>query len=651
MLAALSQPPRPSPLAEDQWEALGRRLARLERLVQSVPELGEQAVAGQIAPLIAAQQAQQAAVEPQATAVAAAMAQLSAAAGQMSESQDRLARLLAEFEALQARLDQIAGQFASNVFAPGAAAASEGPSFAAVADQLMQQLQDSVQQLLQQQPQQQPVQGFASTDLSDLLLSLQQQVQGLGAALQQVQMDIPVQIQLAFEQASQLTVTTTGSGVDVYDGSAYDGTFSSNANSAATAASAASAAAQGIAEVRQLLTGVQKSCEDLQMQVGALAAQVAAQQAVTFDHQQASAAAVAENISGSNSSADALLQAAEAAQQQLAEAASQATRDLSGQLSGLCSSLELQLLDLQQQLVAAATAAATQAATEAAAAAAAAAAVASSSAGANGSSRSTTQHHGSSTDSVPEQPGGYYEEVAAGGWAGYQQEQQQQAGVEASNGPAISAGVAANPAGGHTLASSYGSLDLQAGGFSIPDGQPGMWFDGAADTPGQTQQQQQQQPYVGQPIGEIAPAEQPGVLASAAAAGGVAAAGPRLSAPVIPDIASLSEEQLRTEGLRLLRSGREATSGTGSYAGSGPDFAAAESQLQAAVACFMAAVDSEPTDTRALGNLGNALLAQGELKKSLLDELRLTAAQGGLGFGGGAAAQWQSLELAENRLR
>jgi len=59
-------------------------------------------------------------------------------------------------------------------------------------------------------------------------------------------------------------------------------------------------------------------------------------------------------------------------------------------------------------------------------------------------------------------------------------------------------------------------------------------------------------------------------------------------------------------------------------------------------------VEAEQQDTRALGNLGNALLAQGELKKALLDELLLSVAQGGLGLGSGAA---QSLQAAEARLR
>eukprot|EP00879_Flechtneria_rotunda_P007727 GHRR01008100.1.p1 GENE.GHRR01008100.1~~GHRR01008100.1.p1 ORF type:complete len:494 (+),score=215.03 GHRR01008100.1:203-1483(+) len=117
----------------------------------------------------------------------------------------------------------------------------------------------------------------------------------------------------------------------------------------------------------------------------------------------------------------------------------------------------------------------------------------------------------------------------------------------------------------------------------------------------------------------------------------------------IPNIQTLSGEQLRTEGLRLLRTGRDATRGTGSFTTSGPDFAAAEGLLQAAVACFSTAVESEPQDTRALGNLGNALLAQGELKKALLDELRLSASQEGLGLAALAGAQ--SLELADMHLR
>lgn len=51
---------------------------------------------------------------------------------------------------------------------------------------------------------------------------------------------------------------------------------------------------------------------------------------------------------------------------------------------------------------------------------------------------------------------------------------------------------------------------------------------------------------------------------------------------------------------------------------------------------------------RALGNLGNALLAQGELKKALLAELQLAVAQDGSGIGREGRV---SIEGAEARLR
>ena len=44
-------------LSEDQWEALGRRLARLERLVESLPELGDQTTAARLAGLLEGQAA------------------------------------------------------------------------------------------------------------------------------------------------------------------------------------------------------------------------------------------------------------------------------------------------------------------------------------------------------------------------------------------------------------------------------------------------------------------------------------------------------------------------------------------------------------------------------------------------------------------
>lgn len=50
MFTQTSQP-KPTLLADEQWEALGRRLARLERLIEQVPELGQQAVAAQLQPV------------------------------------------------------------------------------------------------------------------------------------------------------------------------------------------------------------------------------------------------------------------------------------------------------------------------------------------------------------------------------------------------------------------------------------------------------------------------------------------------------------------------------------------------------------------------------------------------------------------------
>ena len=56
-----------------------------------------------------------------------------------------------------------------------------------------------------------------------------------------------------------------------------------------------------------------------------------------------------------------------------------------------------------------------------------------------------------------------------------------------------------------------------------------------------------------------------------------------------------------------------------------------------------------PVSCRALGNLGNALLAQGELKKALLEELRLAVGQPeGVAV---APEARRSLEVAEARLR
>jgi len=68
------------------------------------------------------------------------------------------------------------------------------------------------------------------------------------------------------------------------------------------------------------------------------------------------------------------------------------------------------------------------------------------------------------------------------------------------------------------------------------------------------------------------------------------------------------------EGLRLLRLGREEMR-------KGEDWGAADILLQGALAAFSRAVELAGADTRALGNLGNALLAQGELKQAYLESL------------------------------
>lgn len=53
----------------------------------------------------------------------------------------------------------------------------------------------------------------------------------------------------------------------------------------------------------------------------------------------------------------------------------------------------------------------------------------------------------------------------------------------------------------------------------------------------------------------------------------------------------------------------------------GGDYGLAERCLRAATRAFRAASQASPSDTKAAGNLGNALLAHGELKQALVDEL------------------------------
>ncbi|KAJ9505733.1 hypothetical protein QJQ45_029267 [Haematococcus lacustris] len=127
----------------------------------------------------------------------------------------------------------------------------------------------------------------------------------------------------------------------------------------------------------------------------------------------------------------------------------------------------------------------------------------------------------------------------------------------------------------------------------------------------------------------------------------------------VADLTRLSEQEVVAEGLRLLRLGREETRKAELLV---PliltllrllvlvilflllvlllvlvilflmrmlvllvlvqDWGLADRLLSDAVAVFSAALQREPHDTRALGNLGNALLAQGELKQAYLEVLR-----------------------------
>ncbi|KAG2443420.1 hypothetical protein HXX76_001778 [Chlamydomonas incerta] len=96
--------------------------------------------------------------------------------------------------------------------------------------------------------------------------------------------------------------------------------------------------------------------------------------------------------------------------------------------------------------------------------------------------------------------------------------------------------------------------------------------------------------------------------------------GPGVGGGVAPDyrmrpLEGLGPNEVISEGLRLLRLGREETR-------KGEDYGLADSLIQSAVAAFTAAADLAPGDAKALGNLGNALLARGELKAAYLEALR-----------------------------
>jgi hypothetical protein len=185
------------------------------------------------------------------------------------------------------------------------------------------------------------------------------------------------------------------------------------------------------------------------------------------------------------------------------------------------------------------------------------------------------------------------------------------------------------------------SLSAWAGDNEVPLQQQPEWP--AAQEWAQQQQQEEEQ--------------QPSFLAAATAS-------PPPPLPQVPDPRALPPEQLVPEGLRLLRSGRDATRAAQDQsqqaaalaaAGAPPAAAdaasvaaadaaaAADALLSGAAACFYVALEATPSDVRARGNLGNALLAQGELRAVVAAELTsaamaAVAASGGGGGGGSAAA-------------
>ncbi|GIL62532.1 hypothetical protein Vafri_16747 [Volvox africanus] len=77
----------------------------------------------------------------------------------------------------------------------------------------------------------------------------------------------------------------------------------------------------------------------------------------------------------------------------------------------------------------------------------------------------------------------------------------------------------------------------------------------------------------------------------------------------------LGTNEMISEGLRLLRLGREETR-------KGEDYGLADTLIQGAIAAFTRASEQPSADAKAMGNLGNALLARGELKAAYLETLR-----------------------------
>jgi trimeric autotransporter adhesin len=575
LLAALAAaPPRPAPLAEEQWEALGRRLARLERLLASVPELGEQTLVAQLAPLRASAAAQEAGLARISTAAeglaAATAAAAAASAGGDGSAGGDMGLLAAELGALRMRVDEIAGQLGGR--STGGSLGDEG------VPELLAAVRDGMSRLLQQAAAGADEQAPAPADPGPALAALQAQLSGLAAALQQVQLDMPLQLQLALAQSA----VGAGGGAaaaqrsgDGYDGVAFGDDAGAAAAAAAAAASAASAAAQGVAEVRGMLGGVLAACETLQVQLTALTAQADAQRG----NQQAAADAAGREL--------------EAAAAQLAGASGALGDTVTDRLELLCAALEERLAGLQARLLADAADAAAAAAASASAAAAAATAAAAAAAAAPPLQQQQQQQLWPPPLTTAAADGGLL------GTGQLPQQQQQQWGRE---------GDLASVASWQQQVAAGGGWDTYAAAAAAPPPPPPLPSDQVA----------------GQP-----PALPGGNSSSSSGVVAVAQAAPSAPMlPVVPGPAGLSEEQLRSEGLRLLREGRDATRGSGQYAASGPSYAAAEALLQGAVACLGTAIEAAPDDSRVLGNLGNALLAQGELKRALLDELTLAAAAG-----------------------
>ncbi|GLC43027.1 hypothetical protein PLESTM_001414800 [Pleodorina starrii] len=122
-------------------------------------------------------------------------------------------------------------------------------------------------------------------------------------------------------------------------------------------------------------------------------------------------------------------------------------------------------------------------------------------------------------------------------------------------------------------------------------------------TPSPVQQQQQQQPRAAPAAAAPPPPPPP-----AAAAAPVVDYRPR-------PLDGMSVNEMISEGLRLLRLGREETR-------KGEDYGLADTLIQSSIAAFTRASEQPSADTKALGNLGNALLARGELKAAYLEALR-----------------------------